>query len=114
MVEDTKTASPTTAAWAPAEVSDWTPQPRTPLARFLGGSPMHVFVRLLLLSLLVGALLMWLDIRPYDIIDGVVRFAHHIWALGFDAIRQLGDYILAGAIIVVPVWFISRLLSSWP
>ena len=112
MVEDIKTAPPTSGAWAPAEVSDWRPQPRTPLTRFLGGSPVHVFLRLLVLSLLVGALLMWLDIRPYDIIDGVVRFAHRIWALGFDAIRQLGDYILAGAIIVVPVWFISRLLSS--
>ncbi len=112
MVEDIKTASPPSDAWAPAEVSDWTPRQRAPLARFLGGSPVHVFVRLLVLSLLVGALLMWLDIRPYDIIDGVVRFANRIWALGFDAIRQLGDYILAGAIIVVPVWFISRLLSS--
>jgi Domain of unknown function (DUF6460) len=112
MVEDIKTAPPPPGAWAPAEVSDWRPQPRTPLTRFLGGSPVHVFLRLLVLSLLVGALLMWLDIRPYDIIDGVVRFAHRIWALGFDAIRQLGDYILAGAIIVVPVWFISRLLSS--
>jgi Family of unknown function (DUF6460) len=112
MVEDIKTATPPSGAWAPAEVSDWKPQPRTPLTRFLGGSPVRVFLRLLVLSLLVGALLMWLDIRPYDIIDGVVRFAHRIWALGFDAIRQLGDYILAGAIIVVPVWFISRLLSS--
>jgi hypothetical protein len=112
MVEDIKTAPPPSGAWAPAEVSDWKPQPRTPLARFLGGSPVRVFLRLLVLSLLVGALLMWLDIRPYDIIDGVVRFAHRIWALGFDAVRQLGDYILAGAIIVVPVWFISRLLSS--
>ena len=71
-----------------------------------------MFLRLLVLSLLVGALLMWLDIRPYDIIEALVRFAHRIWALGFDAIRQLGDYILAGAIIVVPVWFVSRLLSS--
>lgn len=114
MVEDIKTAPPPSGAWAPAGVSGWTPQPRTPLARFLGGSPVHVFLRLLVLSLLVGALLMWLNIRPYDIIDGVVRFAHHIWALGFDAIRQLGDYILAGAIIVVPVWFVSRLLSSRP
>ena len=113
MVEGIKTTPPPSGAWAPAEVSDWRPpQPRTPLARFLGGSPVRVFLRLLVLSLLVGALLMWLDIRPYDIIDGVVRFAHRIWALGFDAIRQLGDYILAGAIIVVPVWFISRLLSS--
>jgi Domain of unknown function (DUF6460) len=110
MVEDIKTAPPS-GAWAPAEVSSWKPQPETPLTRFLGGSPVSVFLRLLLLSLIVGAVLMWLDIRPYDIIDGLVRFAHRIWALGFDAIRQLGDYLLAGAIIVVPIWLVSRLLS---
>jgi hypothetical protein len=68
-------------------------------------------LRLVVLSLIVGALLMWLDVRPYEVIDGVVRFAHRIWALGFDAIRQLGDYLLAGAIIVVPIWLVSRLLS---
>jgi hypothetical protein len=114
MVEDIKTATPLPGAWAPVGAPPPNPRPLTPLARFLGGSPLHVFLRLLVLSLLVGALLMWLDIRPYEIIDYVVRFARHIWSLGFDAIRQLGDYIFAGALIVVPVWFVSRLLSSRP
>jgi hypothetical protein len=113
MVEDIKTASPAPGVWAPAaaNVPARRPQPDTPLTRFLGGSPIGVFLRLFFLSLIVGALLMWLDIRPYDIIDAVVRFIHRIWALGFDAIRQLGDYLLAGAIIVVPVWLVSRLLA---
>jgi hypothetical protein len=114
MVEDIKTAPPPApGAWAPTSgVSPWKPQPDTALTRFLGGSPVGVFFRLFFLSLVVGAVLMWLDIRPYDVIEAVVRFAHRIWALGFDAIRQLGDYLLAGAIIVVPIWFVSRLLSS--
>jgi hypothetical protein len=114
MVEDIKTAPPPApGVWAPASgVSAWKPQPDTALTRFLGGSPVGVFLRLFFLSLVVGAVLMWLDIRPYDVIEAVVRFAHRIWALGFDAIRQLGDYLLAGAIIVVPIWFVSRLLSS--
>jgi len=114
MVEDIKTASPAAGAWAPAvsNIPARQPQPDTPLTRFLGGSPVGVFLRLFFLSLIVGALLMWLDIRPYDVINTVVHFVHRIWALGFDAIRQLGDYLLAGAIIVVPVWFVSRLLSS--
>jgi hypothetical protein len=112
MVEDIKTASPAPGAWAPAAANvPARRQPDTPLTRFLGGSPIGVFLRLFFLSLIVGALLMWLDIRPYDIIDAVVRFIHRIWALGFDAIRQLGDYLLAGTIIVVPVWLVSRLLA---
>ncbi|MGP8231453.1 MAG: DUF6460 domain-containing protein [Methylovirgula sp.] len=117
MVEDIKAPpqanAPQGNVWAPVEAgaTPWKAQPDTPLARFLGGPPLSVFWRLFFLSLIVGALLMWLDIRPYDIFEALVRFAHRIWALGFDAIRQVGDYLLAGAIIVVPLWFVSRLVS---
>lgn len=81
------------------------------ITRLLGGSPVNVAVRLFFLSLIVGALLMWLDIRPQDVIDAVVHFFRHIWAMGFDAIRELGNYLLAGAVIVIPIWLIARLLN---
>lgn len=86
-------------------------QPETPIVRFLGGPPMQVALRLFFLSLVVGALLMWLDIRPADVIEMVVNFFHRIWAMGFDAIRELGNYLLAGAVIVVPIWFVLRLFN---
>ncbi len=78
---------------------------------FLGGSPASVFVKLLFVSLVVGALLMWLDIRPADILRGIQDFINRIYALGFGAVRELINYLLAGAVIVVPAWFILRLLS---
>ena len=81
------------------------------LARFLGGSPAAVFVRLLLMSLVVGALLIWLDIRPYDIFHALERFVQRIWLMGFDAIREIASYVLAGAVIVVPVWLLLRLMN---
>ncbi|HET6376061.1 MAG TPA: DUF6460 domain-containing protein [Methylocella sp.] len=83
----------------------------TALYRFLGGSPGPVFLRLLFVSLIVGAFLMWLDIRPIDIFHAVRGLIDRIWALGFDAIREILDYILAGAAIVVPVWLVLRLLN---
>lgn len=83
----------------------------TPLARFLGGSPGSVFLRLLFVSLIVGAFLMWLDIRPIDIFRGLIQFINRLWALGFDAIREVVDYVLVGAAIVVPVWLALRLLN---
>jgi hypothetical protein len=68
------------------------PRPQeTALNRFLGGSPGGVFLRLLFVSLIVGAFLMW--------------------HLGFDAIREIADYVLAGAAIVVPVWLVLRLMN---
>jgi hypothetical protein len=88
------------------------PHPQeTALNRFLGGSPGGVFLRLLFVSLIVGAFLMWLDIRPLDIFRGLRELIDRIWGLGFDAIRVVADYILAGAAIVVPVWLVLRLMN---
>src|SRR5580704_4962214 len=83
----------------------------TPLNRFLGGSPGGVFLRLLFVSLIVGAFLMWLDISPWEVFRGLKQLVDRIWGLGFDAIREIADYIVAGAAIVVPVWLVLRLMN---
>lgn len=83
----------------------------TALNRFLGGSPGSVFLRLVFVSLIVGAFLMWLDIRPAEVFQAITDLFNRIWGLGFDAIRVIADYILAGAAIVVPVWLALRLLN---
>lgn len=109
MINEAKSSS----AWsspAQPEVSRWHRR-ETPLTRFLGGTPVDVSLRLFFLSLIVGALLMWLDIRPVDVVQGIIHFAQRIWSLGFDAIRQMGDYLIAGAMIVVPLWLIARLFN---
>ena len=31
--------------------------------------------------------------------------------MGFEAFGQVGRYILAGAVIVVPIWLVMRLLT---
>jgi hypothetical protein len=96
--------TPTSEAWR-------RPHADTALTRFLGGSPANVFLRLFFLSLIIGALMMWLDIRPADVIEMVTSFFRRVWAMGFDALREFGDYLLAGAVIVVPIWLVSRLFS---
>jgi hypothetical protein len=78
---------------------------------FLGGSPLNVAVRLFFISLVVGALLMWLDLRPIDILRGVQDFIDRIYKLGFGAVRELVSYVLAGAVIVIPAWLVLRLLN---
>jgi hypothetical protein len=81
------------------------------LEHFLGGSPLNTFVRLLVISLVVGALLMWLELRPIDILHGVQAFFDRIYQLGFGAVRELVSYVLAGAVFVVPAWLILRLMN---
>jgi hypothetical protein len=82
------------------------------LENFLGGSPVTVMVKLLFISLIVGALLMWLELRPIDIFHGIQSFFNRIYELGFDAVHVVLEYVLAGAVIVIPAWFILRLLNA--
>lgn len=81
------------------------------LENFLGGAPLNVVVRLFFISLVVGALLMWLELRPIDILRGVQAFFDRIYQLGFGAIQELASYVLAGAVFVVPAWFVLRLAN---
>jgi len=103
--------SRTPAVSPPQQPDDFAMASNNALESFLGGSPLNVFARLLFVSLVVGALLMWLEIHPLDILRGLQRFLERIYDLGFGAIRELVNYVLAGAAIVVPVWFILRVLS---
>ena len=57
------------------------------VARWAGGSPLGVLVRLILVSILVGVILSALGLDPFDIIHSVERLIRSIWNMGFDAIR---------------------------
>lgn len=113
MSENESSAPQTPPHWAPAgePPRPHRPADETALNRFLGGSPGSVFLRLVFVSLIVGAFLMWLDIRPAEVFQAITDLFNRIWGLGFDAIRVIADYILAGAAIVVPVWLALRLLN---
>ena len=63
------------------------------------------------MSLIVGVVLMWLNIRPLDVFTILSDLAARAWALGLDGVREFGTYIVAGGAIVVPLWLLSRLLS---
>jgi len=82
------------------------------LQRWLGGSPGAVLVRLIFLSILVGALMAFLGITPFSLFNGIVNFIHRVFGRGIDAVREVLQWLVYGAIIVVPVWLIIRLTSG--
>ena len=84
------------------------------LHQIFGGAPVPVIVRLALVSILVGAGMMWLDIHPWDLVDDVERSLYHLWATGFIGLNRLGAYLVTGGIIVIPVWVVLRVLSFRP
>ena len=82
------------------------------LTRFLGGSPLAVAFRLILLSILVGVVLATIGFDPWNIVQSIQRLFRWVWDLGFDAINWLWRYFLLGAVIVIPIWLLSRLFGS--
>ncbi len=90
----------------------WTVGPDVQMQDFLGGSPLSILVKLIFLSLLVGALLAFLNVTPFDLVNRVLRLLRSIFGLSFDAVRDIGRWILYGAMIVVPIWLVVRLVRS--
>lgn len=79
--------------------------------RFLGGSPLSVIVKLVLLSIVVGVILSWLSWSPADIIDRIVRLFDWLWSSVFGSLERAVDYFILGAAIVVPLFLLSRILK---
>ena len=82
------------------------------LSRFLGGSPLTVAFRLILLSILVGVVLAAIGFDPWNIVASIRRLFNWIYDLGFDAINGLWRYFLLGAVIVIPIWLIFRMFGA--
>ena len=85
---------------------------RPMMERFIGGSPWAVAGRLILVSILVGVILSALGLDPFDIVRSIERLIRRIWEMGFDAVRWLWRYFLLGAVIVIPLWVIVRLVNA--
>lgn len=81
------------------------------LNRFLGDSPLRVAFRLLVLSFVVGLVLATLDIHPVELWSWAERLVLRIYHMGFEALERAGRYLLLGALIVVPLYLIVRLVK---
>ena len=84
---------------------------RDTLHRFFGGSPGHVVLRLVVISFVVGIILSAIDLDLMGLVYWIEDVVMGIWNMGFEAVRRLGSYFVMGAVIVVPLWVISRLLK---
>ena len=82
------------------------------VSRLLGGAPLSVAFRLILLSIVVGVILSAVGLDPWNILHSVEDLARAIWNMGFDAVRWVWRYFLLGAVLVVPIWLIVRLVRA--
>jgi Family of unknown function (DUF6460) len=84
------------------------------LRDFIGGSPLAVAFRLAVLSVLVGLLLSFLGITPRNFFRVIDDFARSVYDMGFGAITWMLDYLVLGAMLVIPLWLLIRLLRARP
>jgi hypothetical protein len=82
------------------------------MTKVFGGSPLAVLARLVLVSILVGVVLAALGLDPFDIVRSVERLIRSIWNMGFDAVRWIWRYFLLGAVIVIPIWILMRVVNA--
>ncbi len=89
----------------------WKETALSALARFLGDSPLRVFLKLVVVSFIVGLVMNAFGWSPVDVYYAIRNFVLDIWNMGFSAIDRFLGYILLGAAVVVPAFVVLRILS---
>ncbi|SFV36637.1 hypothetical protein SAMN05216456_2629 [Devosia crocina] len=91
---------------------DSRPASRSMLERILGDRPVALLVKLALISLLVGVIMAIFGFDAADLVRGAVDAIHDAFRDGAGVFRQIAEYTLAGAALVVPIWLVLRLLRG--
>lgn len=81
------------------------------LNRLLGDTPGRIVVKLLILSVVVGFVMSMIGLSPWDLMRFVDNGIRELWHSGFRALGRVGDYLVVGAMIVVPIFIVLRILN---
>lgn len=86
-----------------------------PLERLFGGPPVRTLAWLALLSVMVGFVLATLGLDPVRLIHRVLfgfdDLVAWLLSLGSGFVTRLLRYLAWGAVIVVPIWLVLRMLA---
>jgi len=77
--------------------------------QFIGGRPSAVIIRLVVLSILLGIMLSFFDLDPFNFWSSLKNLFLRIYDMGFGAVEWIVRYLALGAVIVIPLWVIGRL-----
>ena len=79
--------------------------------RFFGGPVLPTLFKLAIASIAVGVVLAVFGIKPIDLWRDFLATLGRIWEMGFDAIDWSLQYLLLGAVVVIPIFVAVRLWS---
>lgn len=81
------------------------------VTRFLGDTPGRTLIKLLVVSFIVGVVMSAMNWYPVDVYYWARDFVLYLWNLGFEAFGNVGRYLALGAMVVIPVFIVVRILS---
>lgn len=82
------------------------------LEQIFGGNPISVIIRLIIISVVVGIILSALGITPDNFVYRLGLLIERIYNMGWGAVEWVLGYFLIGAVIVIPIWLLSRLFGA--
>jgi Family of unknown function (DUF6460) len=82
------------------------------MEKMFGGPIVPTLFRLALLSFIVGLIFAVFGIDPVNLWREFGTTIQQAWKLVFEAIEWGAGYAILGAIVVLPVWVIYRVLTS--
>lgn len=81
------------------------------LTEILGDTPSRTIVKLVVISFVVGIIMSALNFTPWEVWYAFQDFIERLYELGFDAIWRIARYFVWGAVIVVPIFLVLRLMK---
>ena len=79
--------------------------------RFLGDTPLRTLVKLSVISLVVGVIMAALNFTPVDVWYMLRDFIDWVYLIGYEAFGRIGIYFIWGAMVVVPVFILMRVMA---
>lgn len=79
--------------------------------QILGDTLGRTIIKLVVVSLIVGAVMSVFGLAPMDVWWGLRDFAVGLWQSGWAALGRFGDWLILGASVVLPLFILARLLS---
>jgi len=84
------------------------------VTQFLGDTPGRTAVKLIVISLVVGIIMSATGFTPLDVWYAFTNFIERLYNLGFEAFGRFGEYLIYGAMVVVPIFLLMRFFKFRP
>jgi hypothetical protein len=53
----------------------------------------------------------FLGLTPFRLVGQVIDWLRSIFDLSFETVQEIGRWIVYGAVVVVPIWLLTRLFD---